>query len=63
MNADETVGLPDVIDMCEEWLRLDFPVSREGGPAVISSGRCLDQPLTKRDESSYRPLPPNMQGA
>lgn len=63
MSTDEAVGRPDVIDMCEEWLRLDFPTSRDRGPALTAGGRCFEQMLTKRDESSYRPLPPNMQGA
>lgn len=62
MSGDEAVGRPDVIDMCELWLRLDFPASRELRRATAAIGRCSEQHLTKHDESSYRPLPPHMEG-
>ena len=63
MSTDETVGRPDVIDMCDEWLRLDFPASCDGGPAATAVRKCLEQTMTRHDESSYCPLSPTMQGA
>ena len=58
MSTDETVGRPDVSDMCDEWLRLDFPASCEGGPAATAVRKGLEQTIawfTKQDNlARYR---------
>jgi hypothetical protein len=53
---------PDVVDLCEMWLALDFPDGRAiENPQHLANDSI--EPLPDAEESSYRPPASFMQGA
>lgn len=53
----------DVIDLCEMWLKLDYPEAERPGPATETLSEISGDTPPDPVESRYRPHAPHMQGA
>lgn len=63
MSKADSDARPDVLDLCETWLKLDYPDIEPAGTCANCSPQTSTDAPPSSVKSSYRPPAPFMQGA